>query len=380
MPLPYNPAMSQPWDICIRGDGIVGQTLALLLARENLRIALVGPASPVPTTTPDVRAYALNAHARAVLDSVRCWPDNQHATAVTRMRVDGDDGGATVFDAGALGVAALTWIVDVPALQALLSDAVRFQPRITRLDAPQPASLMVVCEGRASQTRAELGVEFDVYPYPQTAVAARLQCEQSHGQVARQWFNGHDIVALLPLDGAQGHTVALVWSTPHEHAASLIALPPEDFATQVEQACKQALGRMTLVGAPASWRLRQARARSWVGVQHGQPWALAGDAAHNVHPLAGQGLNLGLADVATLADIITGRPYWRQTGDWRLLRAYARARAADTIATGSAMDALQYVFWQNNPLLQAARNWGMLGFEHSGPVKAWVARQAMGLA
>jgi 2-polyprenyl-6-methoxyphenol hydroxylase-like FAD-dependent oxidoreductase len=369
--------MSQPWDICIRGDGIVGQTLALLLARDNLRIALVGPATP-PTSS-DVRAYALNTRAHLLLNSLRCWPDDAHATAVTRMRVDGDDGGATVFDAATLGVAALTWIVDVPALQSLLADAVRFQSRITRTDAAVPAKLTVVCEGRASHTRQDLGVEFDITSYPQTAVAARLQCERAHDQMARQWFKGQSIVALLPLDGPSGHSVGLVWSAPHLQAQELLALEADEFCQRLEQICGSALGAMTLASARASWRLQQARARQWVGVHQGQSWALAGDAAHNVHPLAGQGLNLGLADAQALAEVLHQRPYWRSPGDMRLLRAYARARAGDTLTTGAVMDSLQFLFWQSSPLWQSARNWGMLSFEHSGPLKGWIARQAMGL-
>ena len=128
------------------------------------------------------------------------------------MQVKGDDGGAVNFSATELVVPALTWIVDVPTLEAQLRDAVRFQPHIELLDAPRPATLTVVCEGKASRTREEFGVEFVATRYPQHAIAARLKCEKPHGQVARQWFTQGEILAFLPLDGAQGNTVAMVWS------------------------------------------------------------------------------------------------------------------------------------------------------------------------
>ena len=123
--------MPQSFDICIRGAGVVGRTLALLLARERLRVALVAP--PPPTATPalaDVRAYALNTASRQVLESLRSWPDETHATAITQRQVWGDQGASVRFDAAAQGVSALTWIVDVPALEARLAEAVRYQPQV----------------------------------------------------------------------------------------------------------------------------------------------------------------------------------------------------------------------------------------------------------
>lgn len=369
--------MASPYDICIRGGGIVGRTLALLLARPPLRVALVAPATaPATPGHGDVRAYALNAASRALLESVRCWPDEAHATPVRRMEVHGDDGGQVRFDASEQASDALTWIVDVPALEASLADAVRFQPQIERLDAPVPAALTVVCEGRASLTRQEFGVHFDVTPYPQHAIATRLECDKPHGQTALQWFTQDDILAFLPLGGPQGNSVAVVWSVPQERVPALMATRPEEFASMVETASHHALGRLTLRGERASWPLQLARASRWVG----PGWALAGDAAHTVHPLSGQGLNLGLADAAELARVVHGRPYWRSPGDERLLRGYERARKADVLATGLATDGLQRLFALAGGPWQTLRNWGMSGFDQAGPIKQWVARRAMGQA
>ena len=363
-----------PYDVCIRGAGITGSTLALLLAKDRLRVGLVRQASP-DTARPDVRAYALNAVSRQLLESVRAWPTGDGATPVLAMQVHGDSGGEVNFSAAQQNVAALAWIVDVPALERELAAAARYQPLIEVLDAPAPAALTVVCEGRASATRAEFGVAFDTTSYAQHGIAARLQCEKPHGGIARQWFTGGEILAFLPLAGGAGNSVAVVWSVHEARTAQLMALPADEFARQLQSASHGALGNLSLSSERAAWPLQLARASRWTG----PGWALAGDAAHNVHPLSGQGLNLGLADAQALARVLHGREYWRSVGDAKLLRRYERERKAGVLLLGGATDGLQQLFVREGDAPQALRNWGMRGFERSGPLKAWVARQAMGL-
>ena len=373
--------MTQALDICIRGSGIVGQTLALLLARDRLRVGLVTPtAAPgQPEAMADVRAYALNARSRQLLDALRCWPDPSHATEVLAMQIKGDAGGDLSFGAERMQVPGLTWIVDVPVLEAQLAQAIRFQPQIELLQAPRPAALTVICEGRASSTRDELGVAYQTKSYHQHAIAARLQCTLPHGQTARQWFVGGDILALLPLGGPLGTEVAMVWSAQADRAPALLQAEPSDFCAELEAISGGCLGSLTLSSARAAWPLQLSCAERWVGQRDGRAWALAGDAAHAVHPLAGQGLNLGLADVATLADILQKREYWRALGDHKLLRRYERARKSEVLPMSTAMDGLQQLFALDGNGWQTLRNWGMNGFERSGPIKQWVARRAMGL-
>jgi 2-polyprenyl-6-methoxyphenol hydroxylase-like FAD-dependent oxidoreductase len=373
--------MSKTFDVCIRGDGVVGRTLALLLARERLRVALVTrpPALLGGPSAADVRAYALNSASRHLLETLRVWPDLPFATPVSEMQVWGDNGGQIDFSAASLGEDALAWIVDVPALEQQLIQAVRYQPQIELVLAPVKAPLTVICEGKHSASREQLGAQWTVKPYPQKAIAARLEAEKPHGGIARQWFAGGDILALLPLGGMDGNSVALVWSVSLERADRLEKMSPQDFCTALQavygEEIVQVLGTLTLSSERASWPLALSNAAHWVG----PGWALAGDAAHTVHPLSGQGLNLGLGDVASLAEVLGQREYWRALGDEKLLRRYERARKGDVMAMDAVTDGLHGLFAQTAGPWQALRNWGMKGFAQSGPLKRWMARQAAGL-
>jgi 2-polyprenyl-6-methoxyphenol hydroxylase-like FAD-dependent oxidoreductase len=164
---------------------------------------------------------------------------------------------------------------------------------------------------------------------------------------------------------------------------TLLDLAPEAFAEQLHAASRGALGQLELSAERAAWPLQQALATRWCGPmpeagKTTRSWVLAGDAAHNIHPLAGQGLNLGLADAQSLANALRERDYWRSVGDMRLLRRYERERKASMLPMSLATDGLQQLFSRPESPLQALRNWGLRGVERSGPLKNWIARQAMG--
>ncbi len=365
--------MARPFDICIRGAGITGRTLALLLARERLRVALV--AGPEAAGHSEIRAYALNAKSKQLLESLRAWPEPGHATPVLAMQVQGDDRGEVNFRAVDTGAEALAWIVDVPALEAQLARATQFQPQIETVAAPVAATLTVVCEGSASQSREEFGVELEVTPYAQRAIAARLDTATGHQQCARQWFAQGGILGVLPLFG---NSVAVVWSVDEARAQDLAGLNAAEFSKTLQLACHGVYGDMTLKGERASWPLQLARASRWAGTHNGAAWALAGDAAHTVHPLSGQGLNLGLADVSELAGLIARRDYWRSVADAKLLRVYERSRKLEAALLATATDGLQRLFAQSGSFWQNLRNTGMSGFDKNALVKNWVAQRAMG--
>ena len=366
-------------DICIRGSGVVGMGAALLLARDRVRVGLVQSKAPAG---PDIRAFALNAASKNLLESLRAWPAAS-ACAVQHMQVHGDDGGVVVFDAPAdVSINGLAWIVDAAALEASLQQALHYAPSVELFAQPQQAALTLICEGRGSASRAALGITQERIGYGQQAIAAQIQCDLPHGHTARQWFAGGEVLALLPRTSEFGNSVALVWSVLDDHAKELLAMTDAQFCAALHAACAGALGGMALLSGRAAWPLQVASAQRWVGESNADAgiagsWALAGDAAHTVHPLAGQGLNLGLADIACLAGILTSKEYFRSYGDLRLLRRYERARAADAAVLRQATDGLQRLFAHSDARVQSLRNWGMNGFNQLNPLKNWVMQRAM---
>lgn len=366
--------MSKIYDVCIQGDGAVGRVLALLLAKERLKVALVAPAEVARPA--DIRAYALNSASRHLLDSLRVWPDPLFATSISAMQVWGDDGGKLEFSAQAASQDALAWIVDVAHIEAKLLQACNYQSLIETVQEPCAAPLTIVCEGQKSSARNKLGVLWSVKPYAQKAIAARLTSSQPHGGHARQWFAGDgEVLALLPMGGSSGSSLALVWSVHEDHAALLANMAPDEFCKAVFDATQASAGALQLTSGQASWPLGVGSAEKWTGAG----WALAGDAAHSVHPLAGQGLNLGLADAACLASVLAGREYWRSLGDEKLLRRYERSRKADVAAVSAVTDGLQNLFAQSAAPVQAVRNWGMNGLAASQPLKNWLVSRAAGI-
>ena len=365
-------------DILVRGDGAVGATAALALSRQGLEIALLG-AERGPAPSGDVRCYALNAASVALLRSIKVWDalPREARTAVHDMHIEGDRPGARLdFSAWAEALPQLAWIVDAAALERTLHDALRFAPRVHRVTAEMPAALTVLAEGKASASRVQRGAQMARHGYGQRAIAARLLGQWPHGGLARQWFRAPDVLALLPIDQPEaGRGLALVWSLPDERAEALLALEPEAFEAELAAATAGAAGGLKLASARVAWPLAIGRAEPLFG----PGWVLLGDAAHVVHPLAGQGLNLGLGDVAELVQVLDTRPYWRSVGDPKLLRAYERARKADFALVGGSGDGIQRIFTHPHPAAQALRNAGMQGFNSLTPIKKWVARRAMGL-
>ena len=383
-----SPTFTQ-FDVCIRGAGIVGRSLALMLASQGLRVALVNLHASAASGHghSDVRAYSLNMAAKQLLTDLRCWPEGSACTPILKMRIEGDQGGNLEFTAAQQEVDALNWMVDVPTLENNLAKAIGFQPLIQELTETVSAPLTVICEGRASQTRAELGVAFDATHYAQHALACRIRTQSPHSQTARQWFqnaHGPEILAFLPIGGEDSHEWAVVWSLTPARAQALQNANADQFSLQLQDASQGIAGAIELISERAVWPLQLAKAARWTSTMPGSvtgkltaSFALAGDAAHAMHPLAGQGLNLGLGDVMTLASVIQAKEFWRPLSDTKLLRRYERARQAEVLAMGCVTHGLQKLFAEPSVPVQKLRNWGMSAFNQLSPLKKWIAGEAM---
>jgi 2-polyprenyl-6-methoxyphenol hydroxylase-like FAD-dependent oxidoreductase len=379
-PPALNPAApgSPTLDVLIRGGGPVGMGLALALSRDGLRVGLLA-AAPKKDTPPDVRTYALNAGSVALLGELRVWdalPEDAR-TAVHDMRIHGDGGGAIEFSAWQQGIGELAWIVDAAALEHALGEALRYAPHVQRLTQPVAASLTAVCEGKDSATRDALGAGFESFAYGHHGIAARLVSDTPHHGTAWQWFRHPDVLALLPFDRPQtDHGFGLVWSQPQAEAERLLVLSDAEFEAALNEATGGAAGTLRLGSPRSAWPLRVGQAQRWCG----PGWVLLGDTAHAVHPLAGQGLNLGLADVRALARVLVEARRtspWKSLGDERTLRRYARERSTPTRAMSGLTDGLLHLFAQPSAPLKELRNHGMTLVHHLGPLKRWLTARAL---
>jgi ubiquinone biosynthesis UbiH/UbiF/VisC/COQ6 family hydroxylase len=232
------------------------------------------------------------------------------------------------------------------------------------------ADLLVGADGPDSQVRARLGIPFEERPYGEAAVVANFETEQPHGDVARQWFRPDGVLAWLPLPGRR---ISIVWSTPGAHAEELERLDARAFERRVREAGGAALGDLKLVSSVARFALRLIRVPQPVapGV------ALIGDAAHAVHPLAGQGVNLGFQDARALAEAIASRSALEAPGDLRVLRRYARERREDVTAMQFVTDGLDRLFATGKPGAYSLRNLGLRLVETQDWAKAALASRAM---
>lgn len=361
----------------MRGSGTVALAAALALARRGLRVRLQASLRTPPA---DLRSYALGARSVELLQALKVWDalPADARTAVRDMRIEGDAPGAALhFSAWDGALDALAWIVDAAELESALRAAVRFAPHIEIVDAqaaPPAAELWVLAQGRDAS--GQPGVRLRQHAYGQRALAARLLAGQAHEGRARQWFRSPDVLALLPTDRPQARQgYSLVWSLPDAQADELLALPDADFEARLMDATGGAAGRLRLTSERAAWPLALAQADPVCG----PGWVLLGDAAHRVHPLAGQGLNLGLADVRALDEVLAerqAREPWRALGDPRLLQRYARRRAGPTALMGGVSDGLLHLFASPSPLLRGVRNHGLSLVDRLPPLKQWLVGAA----
>lgn len=389
--------MRPRYHAAVVGAGLVGSATALALARAGLSVALIEPReTAVPDDNWDIRVYAVSPDSEALLDALGAWPglDAARTQAVYRMDVHGDASGHLLLDAYAAGVPRLATILESSRLQQALWQAARAHdnidvmcpanvadvawasPRTTvALDngVMLEAELVVGADGAHSMIRQRAGIEAKTTPYDQSGVVANFAAEKKHRGTAFQWFRQFrpgcgDIVAYLPLPG---NRMSLVWSTATEHAQALLALGEQAFCAQVEQAGESRLGKLTLLTPPAAFPLRLMQTHSPVRAG----CALVGDAAHGVHPLAGQGVNLGFGDAAALAEVMAQRGK-SACGELALLERYARRRAGPVARMQFVTDSLWRLFGRDEPLAGIARNAGMSLLNKVEPAKSALIHEA----
>jgi len=369
--------MSDEFDIIIVGAGLVGASFAQAMQDSGLKLALVESVTPTaPASEWTSRVYAISPGSIEFLSESGAWQqfDAARIAPVLGMHIYGDDGKARLdFDAHQSGLAELAVIAEVRHMQYGLWQALQRQENlelfcparcaslrlqeetaVLRLEDGRElrAPLIVGADGRESWVRSQAGMDGEPAPYRQMGVIANFETELPHGDAAWEWFRGDGVLAFLPLPG---NRISIVWTAFEERAAELMALSPEGFCHQVEEASHSALGELKLLSKPAAFPLRLLHLEHLVKSRV----ALIGDAAHNVHPLAGQGVNLGFQDARELAKVLKNRDPQPDCGDYFLLRRYERARKADILAMQLVTDGLQKLFNNRNPALKLARNLGL---------------------
>lgn len=382
------------YQVVIVGAGLVGAAAALALGRQGLRVALVERQPPhAIDETWDTRIYAISPASQRFLERSHGWQrmDASRMQPVFRMDVMGDTAGAIRLDAYEAGVSHLATIVESGRLQHALWQALQAdgnvalhcpaaieriergesRTRLTLADGTQlETELLVGADGAASRIREWAGLGSTLTPYGQSGVVANFECERPHRGTAYQWFFDSDILAWLPLGGPAGNQLSMVWSTPTVRAEELVALDAVALADAVRAAGHDTLGALRLLTPAVAFPLRLNRVDAVVapGV------ALIGDAAHGVHPLSGQGVNLGFGDAEALVEVLTQNRK-SHCGDIRVLQRYARARAEPVRRMQALTHGLHYLFASEHA--GWLRNTGMAWLNRLPPLKAALVREAM---
>ena len=388
-------------DVVIVGAGLVGLALAAALARAGLRVTIADRGSVATAAAPrdaeggwDQRVYAISPGSACFLHSIGAWQTLpvERIAPIEAMDVRGDDGGRIAFSAYELGERALAWIVENRELNSALVQAARGTPGLDIVAPCSPAAigwragaaelrleggrtisarLIVGADGVHSWTREQAGIAGVPRAYGQSGVVANFAVERGHRGRALQWFlRDGSVLAWLPLPGRR---ISIVWSAPSELAGQLLALDAPELAARVAVAGGHELGALTAITPAAAFELSFLKLPAVVG----ERLALVGDAAHGVHPLAGQGVNLGFGDAAALAAIVGARGPVRDAGAAILLERYARRRAGPVLAMQLVTDGLVRLFDVRSPWLRVLRNRGMRAFGALGMVKRLLAQPAL---
>ena len=388
------------FDVVIVGGGLVGASLAASLKDSGLSLALLESRSslmhdgaPNGDNDWDSRIYAISPGSRDFIRQSGAWDllDSKRIAPVEEMRVFGDTGSELDFSAYQMGVAELACILENRALQHALWQVLEQQENLTILNPVRCASLitgaevtevtledgrsvkaklLVGADGRDSWVRNQVGISAAPVDYQQCGVVANFTTALPHRGIAHQWFQEEGILALLPLPG---NRVSMVWSVSPEQSAELLALTHEELCAKVAEASCHTLGEMQVITPPAAFPLRLLVLPQITSTRV----ALIGDAAHNMHPLAGQGVNTGFRDAQQFAQVLIDRGAQSDCGDPSLLRRYERKRKEDIYTMQATTYGLKYLFNNDVSPLRTLRNVGMDFTNRITPLKKILMRHAL---
>lgn len=400
--------MSAPreYDVCVLGAGPVGATLAARLAAGGVSVAVVdaAPLPPMELAAFDGRAYAMAPSSRRLLDAAGVWarlPATPHPIRGIRV-ADGRPGERPSslklqFDSEDVGDGPFGWMVEARSLRVALNARL---PQLAHVTVHAPARaevtrgpggatvhltsgaaftarLVVGAEGRASPSRKDAGIGVTRIDYHCLGLVGSIAHERPHRDQALELFLPNGPFAQLPMGGMDGapHVSAIVWSERTALAKRFLAMDDDAYGREIQRRLGDHLGRVRPIGRRWSYPLGALHAERFVATR----LALVGDAAHAVHPIAGQGLNLGFRDVATLADlVIEAVARGEDPGEAGLLARYQAARRPDSLLMLSAMHGLERLFGSDFPPLRLARRLGIAAVDRMPGLKQFFARRAMG--
>ncbi len=390
----------QPYDVIIVGGGMVGLALAKALADNQFKVAVVESSKKQPEWDPenvDLRVSAITRASQRIMESLGAWPiiEGMRLSPFRDMHVwDATGDGEIHFDSAEIGESCLGHIIENSVIQTALYSVCREHENITWHAGVKPeklersnqdislqldngerisAALIVGADGGRSWIRETAGIDIDSTDYKQTAVVATVKTERDHKETAWQRFLPAGPLAFLPL--TDGYC-SIVWSTSPTHADALVAMDDDSFCKELATGFAHRLGDIIETSSRATFPLRSQHAKHYVQ----ERLALVGDAAHTIHPLAGQGVNLGFADAAALSEVlVTSRKKKKDIGAYLSLRPYERWRKGENLAMLTAMTGFKTLFSNENTILSTLRNVGLNITDSMPPVKNTIIRHAMGL-